>query len=144
MKRTNQWFYVITIVLFCAVTAHAALTLKVAEPKTYGQKTIVKMDLGNTFTNTIESVRAVVFLLDDNGKVVGQETRWIIGGTKDRPPLAPDAKTTFNFVVQASKPFTKTKVTVTRIVLEGERLADVNKDVQIESVPAGGVGSAQR
>src|SRR6266478_4931868 len=133
MKHTNQWFYVITIVLFCAVTAHAALTLKVAEPKTYGQKTIVKMDLRNTFTNAIESARAVMFLLDEKAKVVGQETRWVIGGTKDRPPLVPGAKTTFNFVVQSNKPFTRTKVTVTRIVLEGGKLADVNKDVQIES-----------
>ena len=119
--------------MLCGVaTAHAALTLKVEEPKTYGQKNIVKMDMRNTFTNSIESARAVVFLLDDNGKVVGQETRWIVGGTKDRPPLAPDSKTTFNFVVQANKPFTKTKVTVTRLVLEGGKLADVNKDVEIQ------------
>jgi len=111
----------------------AALTLKVSEPKTYGQKTIVKINLRNTFTNAIESARAVVFLLDANGKVVGQETRWIVGGTKDRPPLVPDAKTTFNFVVQSDKRFTKTKVTVTRIVLEGGKLADLRKDVQVES-----------
>ena len=133
MNYTNQWPSVIMTMLFCAATAHAALTLKVVEPKMYGQKTVVKLDLGNTFTNTVESVRAVLFLLDDNGKVVGQETRWIIGGTKDRPPLAPDSKTTFNFVVQANKPFTKTKVTVTRLVLEGGRLADVNKEVEVES-----------
>src|SRR6266704_4868551 len=114
MKYSIKLSYVILGLLTTGDMARAALTLKVAEPKTYGQKTIVKMDLRNTFTNTIESALAVVFLLDDNGKTVGQETRWIIGGTKDRPPLAPDAKTTFNFVVQASKPFTKTKVTVTR------------------------------
>jgi len=48
--------------------------------------------------------------------------------------LAPDARTTFNFVVQSNKPFTKTKVTVTRIVLEGGKLADVNKDLQVESL----------
>ena len=132
MKYSIKLSYVILGLLTTGDMARAALTLKVAEPKTYGQKTIVKMDLRNTFTNTIESARAVVFLLDDNGKVVGQETRWIIGGTKDRPPLAPDAKTTFNFVVQANKPFTKTKVTVTRLVLEGGKLADVNKDVEIQ------------
>ena len=131
MKYT-QWLHVIPIILFGAASAEAALALKVAEPKTYGQKTIVKMEMRNTFTNTVESARAVVFLLDDNGKVVGQETRWIIGGTKERPALAPDAKMTFNFVVQANKPFTKTKVTVTRLVLEGGKLADVNKDVEIQ------------
>jgi len=133
MRYSVKLSYVILVLLLDAATAHAALTLKLAEPKTYGQKTIVKMDMKNTFTNTIESARAVVFLLDDDGKVVGQETRWIVGGTKDRPPLVPDAKTTFNFVVRSDKPFTKTKVTVTRIILEGGKLADLHKDVQIES-----------
>jgi len=122
------------LALHAGMAHAAALTVKMAVPKTYGQKTIAKMELVNTFTNTIESARAVLFLLDDDGKVVGQETRWIIGGTKDRPPLAPDAKTTFNFVIQTNKPFTRTKVTVTRIVLEGGKLVDLSKDVQIESV----------
>src|SRR5262249_23506027 len=98
--------------LFQATRAQSALRVNVAQPKTYGQKTILKLDLHNTFTNVIEAGRAVLFLLDDSGKVVGQETRWIIGGTKDRPPLATNAKTTFTFVVQSSKPFTKTKLTV--------------------------------
>lgn len=110
----------------------ANLVLKLNEPKTYGQKAIVKMDLQNTFTNAIESARAVVFLMDEKGKVVGQETRWIVGGSKDRPGLAPDAKATFNFVVQSAKPFTKTKTVVTRLVLEGGKVADVSKNVQIE------------
>ena len=93
----------------------------------------MKMELQNTFTNVIESARAVVFLLDDIGKVVGQETRWIIGGSKGKPTLPPDAKTTFNFVVQSTKPFVKTKIVVTRLVLEGGRVADANKDSHIES-----------
>src|SRR5205823_7436525 len=114
---------------FGAANDSTEKTMKLSKTRTYSQKTIVKIDMRNTFTNRIESARVVVFLLDDNGKVVGQETRWIIGGTKERPALAPDAKMTFNFVVQANKPFTKTKVTVTRLVLEGGKAADVNKDV---------------
>ena len=121
--------------LLIAGIAQGALVLGAARPAIYGQKTIVKTELHNTFTNAIESARAVMFLLDDNGKVVGQETRWIVGGTKDRPALRPDEKTTFSFVLQSQKPFTKTKLTVTRIILEGGKLADVNKDVQMESAP---------
>src|SRR5437879_8477250 len=100
MKYPIQLRYVILPLMLSACMARAALILKVEEPKTYRQKSIVNMDLRNTFTNTVDSARAVVFLLDAKGKVVGQETRWIIGGTKDRPPLEPDAKTSFNFVVQ--------------------------------------------
>jgi hypothetical protein len=126
--------FVVFILLSSAGLVNGALALKIGKPKTYGQKAIVKMDLQNTFTNNIESVRAAVFLLNDSGKIVGQETRWILGGTKERPALAPMAKTTFHFVVQSTKPFSKTKVTVTRIVLEGGILANVYKDVQMESV----------
>jgi hypothetical protein len=117
-----------------AIQSQAALVVKVNEPKSYGQKAIIKLDLQNTFTNKIESARAAVFLSDEKGKVVGQETRWIIGGTKDRPALEPAAKTTFNFVVQSSKPFTKSKVTVTRVILENGTLADATRDVRVESV----------
>ncbi len=134
MKFLKKLSFVLVGWMLSVGVAHAVLALKVAEPKNYSQKTIIKMDLRNTSTNAIESARAVVFLLDDRGKVVGQETRWIVGGSKDRPSLAADSKATFNFVVQANKPFTRTKVTVTRIILEGGNLGDVNKDVQIETV----------
>ena len=96
MKYLRLLLYVALITLSYASVAHASLFLKLAEPKTYGQKTIVKMELQNTFTNSIESVRAAVFLLDDKGKIVGQETRWIVGGTKERLALAPDKKVTFH------------------------------------------------
>ena len=65
MKYSIKLSYVILGLLTTGDMAQAALTLKVAEPKTYGQKTIVKMDLRNTFTNAIESARAVMFLLDE-------------------------------------------------------------------------------
>jgi len=133
MNYLRKPFCVAFFVLSSAALVHAGLILKIAEPKTYGQKTIVKMELLNTFTNNIDSVRAAVFLLDENGKIVGQETRWIVGGTKERPGLSPDGKTTFHFVLQSSKPFAKTKVMINRIVMEGGRLADIHKDVQMES-----------
>jgi len=110
---------------------HGELEVTVNEPKTTGSKAIIKLELKNTFKEKIESARAVVFLLDDQGKVVGQITRWVIGGTKDKPALASGAKTTFNFVVPTEKPFTKTKVSFNRVILEGGKTADVNKEVEV-------------
>jgi hypothetical protein len=59
----------------------------------------------------------------------------LIGGSKDGHPLEPKQETTFNFVVQSSAPITTTnlipKVSFTRIVLTGGKLADPVKDVQI-------------
>jgi hypothetical protein len=119
------------LMTFGFVAAKADLIVKVDPPKQVGQKVVVKLTMKNTFKETVESARAQVFLVDDNGKVAGQAVRWVIGGTKDRPALAPDAETTFNFVVQTDKPFTAAKVTFTRVILEGGKLADVNKEVQI-------------
>jgi hypothetical protein len=87
----------------------------------------------NKFSETIESARATLFLLDQQGKIVGQSTAWVIGGAKDKPGLAPDAKTSYSFVFPAAdKPFTTTKLTFSRIVLEGGKLADPRTDFVLE------------
>jgi len=80
-------------------------------------------------------LRAVCFLLDEQGKVVGQMTRWVIGGTKDKPGLASNAKTTFNFVVPLAKLITTNltaKVSFNRVILEGGKLVEPNKGFEIE------------
>ena len=77
--------------LINATTARADLIVKVDKPKTVGAKSIVKLTMKNTFKQRIESARAEVFLTDEKGKMVGQAARWVIGGTKDKPNLAPGA-----------------------------------------------------
>ena len=84
----------------------------------------------------VESAQAVVFLLDEQGKMVGQGTRWVIGGSQDKPGLATGATNAFHFVIASDKPFTttnlSTKVSFSRLVLDGGRLADVIRDVRVE------------
>lgn len=118
-------------ILLVSSAAHAALIVKVDAPKQVGKKTVVKLTMKNTFKEKVESARAQVFLTDDKGKVMGTASRWVIGGTKDKPALAPDAEATFNFVVETDQPFSGTKVTFNRVILEGEKLADPVTDVQI-------------
>jgi hypothetical protein len=125
------WSFLLFAFLFDTEPTFAALTVTVNEPKQVGKKVIIKLALKNTFTEKIESARAQVFLLDDKGKVVGQAAKWVIGGTKDKPALAPAAETTFNFVVTADKSFTTNKVTFTRLILEGGKMMDVNRNVEI-------------
>lgn len=122
--------------LAIATSLQAALVVQLGQAKTTGSKAIIKLDLENTFDTKIQAARAVVFLTDDQGKVVGQSTRWIIGGSNDRPALESKAKTTFNFVVPTEKPFTKTQFLVERVLLEGNKPADIRKEVVIkESAP---------
>ncbi len=117
--------------LFGSEIAHAALTVKLDAPKQVGKKVVIKLTMKNTFAEKIESARAQVFLLDENGSVTGQAARWVIGGTKEKPPLAAGAETTFNFVILADKPFATNKVTFTRIILEGGKVVDPNQNTSI-------------
>lgn len=124
--------------LLGAVAAQAQLAITVSPVKVTGQKAVVPLALMNNFTAKIESARAVVFLLDEQGKMVGQSTKWVIGGSEDKPGLAAGATNTFHFVISSDKPFTTTnlmaKVSFSRITLEGGKQGDAVKDVEIQNV----------
>lgn len=111
----------------------AQLSVAVSPVRLTAQRAIVPLAMKNNFGEKIESARAVCFILDDQGKVVGQATRWIIGGTGDKAGLAPGATNAFNFVVATVRPITSTnltaKVTFSRLVLAGGKLADPQKAV---------------
>jgi len=92
----------------------------------------VKLSMRNTYTNGVQSARAAVFLLDEKGKIVGQRAEWVIGGTKDKPVLAPESSTTFYLVVPSEKPFKKAKLTFVRIILEDGRVIEAGKGYKIE------------
>lgn len=100
-----------------------------------GQKAIVKLAIMNNFPDQMESARAVYFLMDDQGKMVGQSAKWVIGGTKGRPALEPKAETIFNFVISSAQPFTTTnltaKVSFSRLALAGGQLVNVQQFVSI-------------
>jgi hypothetical protein len=122
---------VLTTGLVCQFTANAELAITVLPVKMIGQKAIVPLTMKSTFTNKIDSARAQVFLFDAEGKVVGRGVNWVIGGAKDRPPLAPGGTNTYHFVIKTEKPFSEARVTFNRIVLEGGKLADPIKDVEV-------------
>ena len=94
----------------------------------------MQLKMTNNFTNQIESARAICFLLDDQGKLVAQSTKWVIGLKKT--VLASKGKATFNFVIANSSPFATTnltaKVSFSRLVLEGGKLGNPNKEVTVE------------
>jgi hypothetical protein len=123
--------------LFAAAAVHAELAVTVGPPKATGSKAIVKLDMKNGFPEKIEAARVVVFLLDGQGKIVGQPTtRWVIGGSNTNG-LAPGATNAFHFVIASDKPFATTnlaaRVQFNLVVLGNGKLADVTKDVKIES-----------
>ncbi len=61
--------------LICAATAHAQLAVTVSPPKIADQKAVVELKMKNSLAETIESARAVCFLLDEQCKMVGESTK---------------------------------------------------------------------
>jgi len=119
------------ILLFVVSTAHASLSVKVDEPKITGTKAVIKLAMTNSYSITIESARAAVFLKDETGKVIGQKAEWVIGGSKDKPALAPNTGGEYFLIVPADKPFQKADVIFTRIILEGGEVIPAGKGFQI-------------
>jgi hypothetical protein len=72
--------------------------------------------------------------LDQNGKIAGQATSWVIGGSHTNG-LAAGTTNVFNFVVQGTKVFASTNLTprisFTRLVLERGKLADIKQEVHV-------------
>lgn len=129
----------VVLAVFSPLLAAGQVEVVVSPVKIVGQTAVVPLALVNRFPTSIESARAVVFLLDAQGKAVGPPTtRWVIGGTQDRPNLLPGQTNTFQFVVGSAKPFTTTnltaKVAFSRIVLDGGKVANVSTDVKIVHV----------
>ena len=121
--------------LLCAASATAQLAVTVTPPKVVGQKAVVQLKMKNNLGDAVKSARAVCFLLDEQGKMVGQSTKWVIG--QNHTGLEPRAEATFNFVVTSPQPFTTTnltaKVSFSRVVLDGDKLADMRQDVAVMS-----------
>ena len=124
MKRIVCFGWLLLCLVNVELVARGELAVTVGEPKSTGSKVIVKLTMKNNFTNAVESARAVVFLIDAKGKVVGQRTEWVIGGTKEKPGLATKATAVFNMVIAADRPVERAQVTFTRIILEGGGLVE--------------------
>ena len=122
--------------LLTVLSASAQLAVTVSPVKVTGQKAVVPLAMKNGLAEKIESARAAVFLLDEHGKLVAQATRWVIGGSEGKPGLAVGATNAFHFVIASDKPFATTnlaaKVSFNRMVMEGGKVADVTKSVQLE------------
>lgn len=128
----------LTALLFVStiIWAQAQLAVTVAPPKVTGQKVIVQLDMTNELTNEVKSARAICLLLDEQGKMMGQSTKWVIG--QNKKALEPNTEAKFSFVITSPQPLVSSnltaKVIFSRLILEGGKVADVPRTVEV--VPA--------
>lgn len=123
----------IFIILLITASATAQLAVTITPPKVTGQKVIVQLAMTNKLAAKVESARAVCFLMDNRGRMVGQSSRWVIGGRKGRPALESKKAAAFNFVIPNPQRITSTNLTAqvvfSRVILGGGKLANVKRDV---------------
>jgi hypothetical protein len=135
--RTTQ--FTLLLLLLGVANASAQLAVSIAPVKFAGQKAVVPLTLSNGLPQQIESARAVCFLLDEQGKMVGQSTKWIIGGSQTNG-LPAGATNRFYFVITSPTGFgttnLSTRLSFTRLVLQGGKPANPTRDISIVTVDA--------
>ena len=112
--------------------ARADLSVKMDASRNNGSSAVVKLSMKNSGTNSVQSARAAVFLINADGKVVGRKVDWVIGGAKEKPGLPANTDTTFNLVVPTDQPFATAKLLFTRIVLDDGRVLPAGQGYKIE------------
>ena len=125
-------FFCFFIFSFCFGT-YAQLAVTVSQPVVTGQKAVVELTMTNDLTNEVKSARAICLLLDEQGKMVGQSTKWVIG--QNKKVLEPNAEAKFNFVITTPQPLVSSnltaKVMFSKVNLDNGKMADVRQVVQI-------------
>lgn len=131
--------------LVFAMPLWADFQVAVVATESTPSKSVVKIKARNNFDQNVKAARAWVFLMDDQGKVVGQNAQWIIGGdSSDGPqesegrktgaPLEPEKEAEYSIAVnhssQGANPPTQTKITFSRIILADGTLVNPHKSVE--------------
>lgn len=127
----NKLFFI--FIFFFCFGAYAQLAVTVSEPKVTGQKIIVRLTMTNDLTNEVKSARAVCLLLDQQGKMVGQSTKWVLG--QHNTHLIPGGRAKFDFVITTPRTLLASnltaKVVFSRVILDGGKIADVRRTVEV-------------
>ncbi len=124
--------------LLSVLAVNAELLVTVLPPRITAQKVVVPITMKNNFSEAVEGARAVVFLMDENGRMLGQGTRWVIGGEAEpTAALISGGTNTFYFVVNSQRPLATTNIVTqvkfSRLLLQGGRVADPERSVSVKS-----------
>lgn len=128
------WLYTFFL---SVVVGNAELMVTVLPPRITAQKVVVPIVMKNNFSEAVEGARAVVFVMDESGQMLGQGTRWVIGGKAEpTAALIAGGTNTFYFVVNSQRllPTTNivTQVKFSRLLLQSGRVADPERSVSIK------------
>lgn len=124
----------IAISMIFASVMTAQIEVKLLDTLHTGQKALVTLELNNTYDQALQGARAWVFLMDEQGKVVGQKAQWIIhpepaevlpqdGVAQQQPALESQQKQQYAVALDTLRPRGEdeapfaAKVTFSRLIL---------------------------
>ena len=96
----------------------ANLEISITDVESNGNSGIVHMKLKNSFEQGVRSARIWVFMLDDEGKVVGNQAQWLFNGEGEKSSLEVEEERDSTVMVESENPFSTAKATFSRIIME--------------------------
>src|SRR5947208_2920730 len=73
---------------FNATLTFGEFIIRVSKPVVTGQKAVIRITMSNSLSQRVESARVASFLIDGQGKILGQSTQWVVGGSKNSAGLS--------------------------------------------------------
>jgi hypothetical protein len=83
-----------------------------------GNNSIVELEFKNAFDQSIQSIRVLIILFNENGKAVGNKSLWLGGSKFKELNFEPKKSATFLTRVQTSEKAVKADVLIIRVVLK--------------------------
>jgi hypothetical protein len=110
-----------TCAVLCQLPLRADLEVGAPRLQAQGAGTKVSFEAKNTFKQPVKAARAWVFLMDSEGKVVGNQAEWVVGGgerpSDTSPPSAVETVAQCVVVVPTARPPVSAQVTFSRLIL---------------------------
>jgi P pilus assembly chaperone PapD len=116
-------FFLSSLYLSAAVQANITLT------DATESKSAVEVKVKNTYGQNISSARVWVFLMDSEGKVVGEQAQWL--PKTETGIVKPDQTKRFPLVLDTKAKPTQVKMTFSRVILQDGTLVNPNTDVEV-------------
>ena len=83
-----------------------------------GNNSIVELEFKNAFNQSIQSIRVMIILFNENGKAVGNKSLWLGGSQFKELDFEPKKSAIFLTRVQTSGKAVKANVFIVRVILK--------------------------
>lgn len=124
--------YSVIFTLLAMTNVHAQEAIFVSKPEVIADdpgRATVEFKMENKLVSPVKGARAWVFLMGNDGKVVGNHAQWVV--SKDKKNTLPAGETqTYKMAMQVQGEVTSAKVVFSRIILEDGSTPDPRKIVK--------------